>query len=327
MTVAQLFEDRDRQRGALDRVGAGAQLVYQAERAGVGKLHDADNIRHVRREGGQRLLNALLVADVHQHAAKNTQLAVVGAGHQQAAHRHQREQAERFEGDGLAAGVGTRDDKGVKFSAEVDVDRHHLVLGDQRMPRLLEVDDAAVIDNRHGRAHGIGEVGLGKDEVELREALIAADDRVRKVTGVGGQFEENALDLFLLLVFEHANIIVRLHHAHRLDKDRLTAGGGVVYQTGHVVAALGANGHHISAVALGDDGVLQILYVFAAVDDFVEHLARLGRRGADLAPDVGERGARLVGDLVLAENGGGDLVLQIFVGDQSAEIRIEGGFH
>ena len=281
----------------------------------------------MRRKGGQRLLYALLVADIHQHAAEDAQLAVVGAGHQQTAHRHQREQSQRFEGDGFAARIGSRDDEGVKIRAEADVDGHHPVLGNQRMPRLLQTDDAPVVDDGLGGAHGVRQIRLGENKTELRQIVVAADDGIREVARVGGQLKEDALDLLLLLVSEHADVVVRLHDAHRLDEHRLTARGGVVHQARDAVAALGAHGHDISAAALGDDGVLQIFDVRAAVDDLVEHLARLGGGGAYLAADIGEGAARLVGDLVLAEDGGGDFFFEIFVGDQPAEIAVERRLH
>ena len=48
-----LFEYRYRERGALDRVGAGAQLVYKHERAVRHLTDNSDYIDHMRREGRQ----------------------------------------------------------------------------------------------------------------------------------------------------------------------------------------------------------------------------------------------------------------------------------
>ena len=263
----------------------------------------------MRREGRQALLNALLVADIHQHAAEHAQLAVVGAGYEQAAHRHQREKSQRFEGDGLAARVGSRDDEGVELAAQTDIDGHDSVLGYQRMTRLTDVDDAPVVEHGTRRAHFIRQIRLGEYQAQLREVLIAADDAVRELARVGGKLKEDALDLLLLFPLEDADIIVRLHDAHRLDKDRLTARRAVVHQSGDVVAALGLDGHDVPAVALGDDGVLKIFDVLGAVDDLIQHLARLGRRGADFAADVGQRGTRLIRDLILADDRRGDALL------------------
>ena len=63
-TAPQLLDDSLRQGGALHRVGTGAQLVQEDETAVVRHLEDVDDVHHVGGEGGERLLNALLVADV-----------------------------------------------------------------------------------------------------------------------------------------------------------------------------------------------------------------------------------------------------------------------
>ena len=51
------------------------------------------------------------------------------------------------------------------------------------------------------------------------------------------------------------------------------------------------------------------------------------KRGAYFTADIAEGAARLVGDFVLADDGGGDFFLEVFIGNQSAEIGVEGGFH
>ena len=195
------------------------------------------------------------------------------------------------------------------------------------MTRLTDVDDAPVVEHGTRRAHFIRQIRLGKYQAQLREVLIAADDGIRELARVGGKLKQDALDLLLLLALEDADVVVRLHDAHRLDKDRLTARGAVVHQSGDVVAALGLDGHDVPAVALGDDGVLKIFDVLGAVNDLVQHLARLGGRGADLAADVGQRGTRLVRNFILADDRRGDALLEILVRNQSAEIAVERGFH
>jgi hypothetical protein len=69
--LAQVVEQRAGDRGALLGVGAGAQLVEQDQRAAVGIAQHAHDAQDVRREGGQALLQALLVADVGLHALED----------------------------------------------------------------------------------------------------------------------------------------------------------------------------------------------------------------------------------------------------------------
>ena len=57
----------------------------------------ADNVGHVRREGGQALFDALFIADVGQHFVKHRQAAAVRSRNHQAAHHHQGEQTHCLE--------------------------------------------------------------------------------------------------------------------------------------------------------------------------------------------------------------------------------------
>ena len=76
---------------------------------GVGGLQDADDVRHVAAEGGKRLLDALLVADVRVDRVEDGQAAAGVGGNGQAGLGHGGQQADRLQGDRLAAGVGAGD--------------------------------------------------------------------------------------------------------------------------------------------------------------------------------------------------------------------------
>ena len=130
------------------------------------------------------------------------------------------------------------------------------------MPRLTDIDLAAVVHNGSARSHGVRKISLREDEIKLCEVLIAADNAVRELARVCAEVKENALDLLFLLAAENLYVVIRLHDAHRLDENRLTRGGGVVNKTGHVVAALGLDRYNVPSVALSHDCVLQIFDVF-----------------------------------------------------------------
>ena len=107
----QKGQDALRQGRAVLGVGAGAQLIQQHQRFGGGLLEDADDIGDVPGKGGQRLFDGLLVADIGVNIQKD---AEAGAGLNrdvQPGLRHERQQPDCFEGDGLAAGVGPGDDQ------------------------------------------------------------------------------------------------------------------------------------------------------------------------------------------------------------------------
>ena len=154
--LSELFENRDCQRRSLDGIGACSQLVNQGEGGGVRLFKYGNNICHMSREGRKALLNALFVADIYQHASEYRQLAVVGGGYHHSAHRHKREQSDRFERYRFTARVRTRDDERVKFLAEINVDRHDLASVDKRMTRLLQVDLTLVVEQGERSLHTVG---------------------------------------------------------------------------------------------------------------------------------------------------------------------------
>ena len=120
----------------------------------VGAFEDRDDVADVRAERGERLLDRLLVADVGEDGVEDGQPGVGVGGDRQAGLRHQREQADRLERDGLAAGVGAGDQEHVEVLgpsvgesrtvgraeqpvAEPGRDRHD-VAGEQRVAGVLE---------------------------------------------------------------------------------------------------------------------------------------------------------------------------------------------
>jgi hypothetical protein len=69
--LVQLIEYSSSQRGSFGRIGAGAQLVKQDQALRVCEPKYRCDPRHMRAERAQRLLEALLVADVCQNLVEN----------------------------------------------------------------------------------------------------------------------------------------------------------------------------------------------------------------------------------------------------------------
>ena len=109
--LCELVEDRPAQRGPFGRVGARAQLVEQDERLRGRPGQDLADPPDVRREGRERLLEALLVADVGEDVVEDGELRALGGRDVQAGLGHDREQADGLQGDRLAAGVRPGDDQ------------------------------------------------------------------------------------------------------------------------------------------------------------------------------------------------------------------------
>ena len=106
------------QSGALRRIRTGSQLIKENEGAAVALPGDIHNGPHVGREGGQGLLDGLLIANVRQNPIKGGQAAAISGGNVKAALRHQRQKANGLEGHRLAASIGACDDHTVKVRAQ-----------------------------------------------------------------------------------------------------------------------------------------------------------------------------------------------------------------
>ena len=304
-----MLDDGDGQRRALHRVGAGAQLVEQDKAVAVRLLQNRHDIGHMRRESGQILLNALLVADVRQHPAVDRDGTAVRRRDVEAALGHQGQQAQGLEGDGLAAGVGAGDDQGVKGVSQLDVDGHRLLGVQQRVAGLAEVDGAVPPDLRPDGVHFIGELAPGKNQVQVDQGVVIPLDVLPVGRRFRGQLRQDALDLLLLLGLQLDILVVGLDDAHGLDEQRGAGGGNVVDQAGHIPLVLRFHRHHEAAVPLGDDGLLQNLAVTGGGDDLLQYLAafRLGR--PHMAADVRQFCAGGVGDGVLVHDAAVDLLL------------------
>ena len=119
----EVVEQRLGERRAFGRVGPGAELVEQHERAGSGRLDDPDDRAEVPGERRQRLGDRLLVADVGEDVAPDRQPAAGRRRDVEAGLVHQAQQAERPQRDRLAAGVRSGHHQRGVAVAEPDVDR------------------------------------------------------------------------------------------------------------------------------------------------------------------------------------------------------------
>ena len=104
-------EEAHRDGASLLGIGAGAELVEKDEAVRRGGRHDAADRADMAGEGRERLVDRLLVADVGEDGVEDREARLGGRGEAEAELVHQGEEADGLEGDGLAAGVGARDDE------------------------------------------------------------------------------------------------------------------------------------------------------------------------------------------------------------------------
>ena len=155
----------------------------------------------------------------------------------------------------------------------------------------------------------IAELSTGEDHVQLHQQIIIVENILPEGGTFGGQGAQNALDLLLLPGLQLLALVVGLDHAHGLHKQRGPGGGHVVDKAGQAALALRLDGHHEAAVTLGDQRLLQHLGVGGGGDDALQNGAALGGGLAQLAADVPQLGAGGVGNGLLVQDGGADLLL------------------
>ena len=252
----EVVEQRLRERRALGRVRARTELVEQHERPRPGGIDDPDDRAHVARERRQRLGDRLLVADVGEDVAEHRQPRA-GRGRQvQAGLVHQREQPERAQRHGLAAGVRAGDDEGREAVTESDVDGHD-VPGQTRVARGQEDDLRARRRLRAGRAHLAGELGLGRPQVEAGQRAKRLAERPGIRADQRRQLIEDPFDLLPLGQLRFAPGVAELDHDERLDEKGLAAPGRVMDDALDPVLGIGADRHDVASVPERDDRLLE----------------------------------------------------------------------
>ena len=260
---AHLADNCYGERRALDGVGADAQLVKQHECARRQLFNYRNDIDHVRRKSRKRLLYALVVADIDEHAVAHGNGRTLVGGNVQSRLRHEREKPERFERNGLAAGVRTGDYHRVIAAAERNVHRHDLILGYERVTRADKLDGpfGPRRDARLRAVHFFGKPRTGKIKRQFVDIRNIVAEYRRALRGLGGKLGKYTLYLMLFLCLKLAYLVVRVNDRHGFDENRSPRCRRVVNKPLYVVFAFCADRHDISAVAYRDDAVLKIFCV------------------------------------------------------------------
>lgn len=131
-----------------------------------------------------------------------------------------------------------------------------------------------------------------------------------------GQLQQDALDFLALLGLPLFQVVAQLHHRHGFDKQRRARAALVVHQAGHKLPVFLFDGDAVAAVAHSDNAFLQVLgkagSMHHAVQLFTHALVGL----LDVAADIGQLRAGMVGQFFLADDRAGDRILQLAEGLQ-----------
>ena len=219
----------------------------------------------------QRLLQALFVADVDQHASEHAEAAALLDRHRQTGLDHEREQPDGLQRDGFPAGVRPGDDQQVEVVAQSVADGHHvggIFVG--RAPAADQVDEQWVacqpdIERRLGvdlwTAHLelVGEPQLGDEQIEHRQRVKRLENRLGVDVDLVGQLPEQSGDFLGLFAAQIADLVVQLDGLGGLDVDRRAAVGAAVDDTGQAAAVFGPHREDQAIVVKGIVGELKQL--------------------------------------------------------------------
>jgi len=307
---AEAVKDGGGKGDAFDGVGAGAEFVEEDEGAAVGAGEDLDEATDVGGEGGEALFEALFVADVGEDLSIHGEGRFGGGGDVKAGLGHQDEEADGFEGDGFAAGVGAGDKQEVEVVAETEVEGDDVGEGVVRLDVFAaggEVQEEGMAGLEEGEvdvgaegegmeAVGEAEACLGVGEVDLGEGAEGAEDVGAAVEDEAGEEPEDAPGFLAFLgegVFE---LIGEFGEFDGFDVERLGGVGAVEDDAAKAVAVVGFEGDDGAAVAGEEAFVLDGVVHFGARDDGLALLLDFGAEEGDGEADFLEAGRGVVAE-------------------------------
>ena len=121
---------------------------------------------------------------------------------------------------------------------------------------------------------------------------------------------------------KHAELIVGIYHRHGFYKNGSTRRRGIVNETLEIVFALCLYGNNVTAVAHGNDVILQNFGVGAA-DIVLQGLLDAVVGLADLTANFGKLAARFIGNHILGNNRARNAILKVSVGEQTTKDLVQ----
>ena len=126
------------------------------------------------------------------------------------------------------------------------------------MTRIFKADKALFAYLRHHARIAERKLALGKNECQSRYAVMISAEHRGVFGDIGGKLKEITLRFVRLCAFEYAYLVICLHHADRLYKERCARGGGIMHETLYLVFVFCLDGNDESPVSHGDYLLLEI---------------------------------------------------------------------
>ena len=179
--LPHFLEDRLGKRRPLYRIGSGAKLIKKHKRAIGHTLHDVYDIDHMCREGGKRLLDALLVPNIHKDLGEDPHLGLFLSRELKPCLCHKGKKTQCLQRDGLTARIRPRDHQRIKIAAKRDIDRNDPILIDQRVTAPKDRDTLLLRQNGRMRTESLGISRTGKGKGDLGHIIAIGRDRSRMI--------------------------------------------------------------------------------------------------------------------------------------------------
>ena len=270
--IGQVLEQGRGQGRTLKGIGASPHLIEQhqrgaASRARPGKsFEDAGDAADVAAEGGEVLLQRLLIADVGQHLAAPGQPRSAAAGQEQARPSHKSRQADAFEGHGFAAGVGARDRHHPQLRCHQQAHGHHrmaaltpLLPKQQGVAQLTQFEGRAgvVCQLRAYRPQPLAVARPSHPRIQAHQHLLECGQSFSLLAHLGAQGSQHGPLQFPLAPLQVAYAIAQGNHRLGFDEHRLSRSRAVVHQPWQLSGSASLHSQHGTAVALRDHRVLE----------------------------------------------------------------------
>ena len=246
-------------------------------------------------EGGEVLLQRLLIADISQHLGAPRQARTAAAGHKQAGAGHQHRQAHALKGHGFAAGVGAGDRHHPQPLMHPHAHRHHrtgaltaLLPEQQWMAQPLELQRSQRIGLQlrpHCSQPG-AVAGAGQGAVEHQKHLLQLLQRRLLRSHQSAELLQHGALGIPFLALKLAQAIAQRNHSLGLNEHRAAGSGAVVHEARQLARGASLHRQHRATIALGDHAVLQQGGV--AAQHLVQAVAALLASRADLAAQLGQ---------------------------------------
>ena len=321
--LSAIFNDGNRQCCAFLWVRTGTQFVKQDQIIRSALFHNCNGIFHMCREGGQRLLNALLITDIRVNVAEQTDRTLLIGRNMHAGGCHQAQQTQGLEADRLAAGIRSGDNQRVIVITQRNINGHGFFLVQQRMSCTNQIYLCGFTELRCTGIQLEGIICLGKNKIQLAQYIIICADGIRKTCHIRGQLCQDTFNFGFFLALQDFNLVVCVNHLRRFDKQRGTGGRNVMYHARNVAPVLTLDWNYIPPVTLGNQVFLQVFGIGGGRNKMVQCLTDTYILLPHLPADVCQLGRCPIGNFLFADDGTADFLLQIFVAVDSGKQRIQ----